>query len=101
MWNLKNKTLSSLFVLCPQLGQGLLLAGLPAGDPVKVATGGLADWHVRNPSALCGALLRWGEKPLHRYAVPLPFQGRLWPKAPLKGELSPKVTEGFITADSA
>ena len=38
--------LSSLFVLCPQLGQNLLVAGLPAGDPVKVAAGGFADRHA-------------------------------------------------------
>ena len=37
--------LSSLFVLCPQFGQDLLVAGLAAGDPVKVATGGFADRH--------------------------------------------------------
>ena len=35
--------LSSLFVLCPQLGQNLLVAGLAAGDAVKVASGGFAD----------------------------------------------------------
>lgn len=34
------------FVLCPQLGQDLLVAGLAAGDPVKVAAGGLADCHT-------------------------------------------------------
>ena len=38
--------LSSLFVLCPQLGQDLLVTGLPAGDPVKVAAGGFADRHA-------------------------------------------------------
>ena len=38
--------LSSLFVLCPQLGQNLLVAGLAAGDPVKVAAGGFADRHA-------------------------------------------------------
>lgn len=38
--------LSSLFVLCPQLGQDLLIAGLPAGDSVKVAAGGFADRHT-------------------------------------------------------
>jgi len=38
--------LSSLFVLCPQLGQDLLVAGLAAGDPVKVAAGGFADRHA-------------------------------------------------------
>ena len=38
--------LSSLFVLCPQLGQDLLVAGLPAGDPVKVAAGRFADRHA-------------------------------------------------------
>lgn len=35
-----------LFVLCPQLGQDLLVAGLTAGDPVKVAAGGFADRHA-------------------------------------------------------
>ena len=35
-----------LFVLCPQLGQDLLVAGLPTGDPVKVAAGGFADRHA-------------------------------------------------------
>lgn len=35
-----------LFVLCPQLGQDLLVAGLPAGDAVKVAAGGFADRHA-------------------------------------------------------
>ena len=34
------------FVLCPQLGQDLLVAGLTAGDPVKVAAGGFADRHA-------------------------------------------------------
>lgn len=38
--------LSSLFVLCPQLGQDLLVAGLAAGDPVKVTSGGFADLHA-------------------------------------------------------
>ena len=38
--------LSSLFVLRPQLGQDLLVAGLAAGDPVKVAAGGFADRHA-------------------------------------------------------
>ena len=38
--------LSSLFVLCPQLGQDLLVAGLPAGDPVKVAAGRFTDRHT-------------------------------------------------------
>ena len=38
--------LSSLFVLCPQLGQDLLIAGLAAGDPVKVTAGGFADRHA-------------------------------------------------------
>ena len=38
--------LSSLFVLCPQLGQDLLVAGLAAGNAVKVAAGGLADRHA-------------------------------------------------------
>ena len=34
-------------------------------------------------------------------AVPLPFQGRLIRahKAPLKGELAPKETEGFIHSE--
>ena len=35
-----------LFVLCPQLGQNLLVSGLTAGDPVKVAAGGFADAHA-------------------------------------------------------
>ena len=35
-----------LFVLCPQLGQDLLVAGLPAGDAVKIAAGGFADRHA-------------------------------------------------------
>lgn len=35
-----------LFVLCPQLGQDLLVTGLPAGDAVKVAAGGFADCHA-------------------------------------------------------
>lgn len=34
------------FVLCPQLGQDLLIAGLAAGDPVKVTAGGFADRHA-------------------------------------------------------
>lgn len=38
--------LSSLFVLCPQLGQDLLIAGLATGDAVKVAAGGFADRHA-------------------------------------------------------
>ena len=38
--------LSSLFVLCPQLGQDLLVAGLAAGDAVKVTAGGFADRHA-------------------------------------------------------
>ena len=38
--------LSSLFVLCPQLGQDLLVAGLTAGDAIKVAAGGFADRHA-------------------------------------------------------
>ena len=38
--------LGSLFVLCPQLGQNLLVAGLPAGNPVKVAAGRFADRHT-------------------------------------------------------
>ena len=37
--------LKTLFVLCPQLGQDLLVAGLAAGDPVKVAAGRFADRH--------------------------------------------------------
>lgn len=36
-------TLSSLFVLRSQLGQDLLIAGLPAGDSVKVSAGIFAD----------------------------------------------------------
>lgn len=43
---LENMALSSLFVLCPQLGQDLLVTGLTAGDPVKVAAGGFADRHA-------------------------------------------------------
>ena len=35
-----------LFVLCPQLGQDLLVTGLPAGDAVKVAAGRFADRHA-------------------------------------------------------
>ena len=38
--------LSSLFVLCPQFGQDLLVAGLSAGDAVKVAAGRFADRHA-------------------------------------------------------
>lgn len=38
--------LKALFVLCPQLGQDLLVAGLATGDPVKVAAGGFADRHA-------------------------------------------------------
>lgn len=38
--------LSSLFVLCPQLGQDLLVAGLAAGNAIKVAAGGFADRHA-------------------------------------------------------
>ena len=38
--------LPSLFVLCPQLGQNLLIAGLAAGDAIKVAAGGFADRHA-------------------------------------------------------
>ena len=34
------------FVLCPQLGQDLLVAGLTAGDAVKAAAGGFADRHA-------------------------------------------------------
>ncbi len=39
-------TLSSLFVLLSQLGQNLLIAGLPAGDSVKVSAGIFADRHT-------------------------------------------------------
>ena len=39
-------TLPSLFVLCPQLGQDLLVAGLAAGNAVKVAAGGFANRHA-------------------------------------------------------
>lgn len=35
-----------LFVLRPQLGQNLLVTGLPAGDPVKVTAGGFTDRHA-------------------------------------------------------
>lgn len=35
-----------LFVLCPQLGQDLLVAGLAAGNAVKIAAGGFADRHA-------------------------------------------------------
>lgn len=38
--------LKALFVLCPQLGQDLLVAGLAAGDPVKVAAGRFTDRHA-------------------------------------------------------
>ena len=43
---LSPKVTEGLFVLCPQLGQDLLVAGLPAGDPVKVTAGGFADRHT-------------------------------------------------------
>ena len=35
-----------LFVLCPQLGQDLLVVGLAAGNLVKVAAGRFADRHA-------------------------------------------------------
>ena len=38
--------LKTLFVLRPQLGQDLLIAGLATGDAVKVATGGFTDRHA-------------------------------------------------------
>ena len=38
--------ISSLFVLRSQLGQDLLIAGLPAGDSVKVSAGIFADRHT-------------------------------------------------------
>ena len=38
--------LSSLFVLCPQIDQYLLVAGLPAGDAVEAAVGRFADRHA-------------------------------------------------------
>lgn len=38
--------LKALFVLCPQLGQDLLVTGLSTGDPVKVTAGGFADRHA-------------------------------------------------------
>ena len=38
--------LSSLFVLRSQLGQNLLIAGLPAGDSVKISAGIFADRHT-------------------------------------------------------
>ena len=34
------------FVLCPQLGQDLLVTGPPAGNPVKVTAGGFTDRHA-------------------------------------------------------
>lgn len=40
---LEDVTLSPLFVLRSQLGQDLLIAGLPAGDSVKVSAGIFAD----------------------------------------------------------
>ena len=43
---LSPKVTEGLFVLCPQPGQDLLIAGLAAGDPVKVAAGGFADRHA-------------------------------------------------------
>lgn len=42
----ENVTLSSLFVLRSQLGQNLLIAGLPAGDSVKVSAGIFSDRHT-------------------------------------------------------
>ena len=39
-------SLSSLFVLRSQLSQYLLIAGLPAGDSVKVSAGIFADRHT-------------------------------------------------------
>jgi hypothetical protein len=38
--------LSSLFVLCPQIDQYLLVADLPAGDAVEAAVGLFADRHA-------------------------------------------------------
>ena len=38
--------LSSLFVLCPQIDQYLLVADLPAGDAVEAAVGRFADRHA-------------------------------------------------------
>jgi hypothetical protein len=38
--------LSSLFALCPQIDQYLLVAGLPAGNAVKVAIDRFADRHA-------------------------------------------------------
>ena len=35
-----------LFMFHPQLGQDLLVTGLPAGNAVKVAAGGFADRHA-------------------------------------------------------
>ena len=43
---LSAKLTEGFFVLCPQLGQDLLIAGLAAGDPVKVAAGRFADRHA-------------------------------------------------------
>ena len=43
---LSPKVTEGFFILCPQLGQNLLVAGLPAGDAVKVAAGGFADRHA-------------------------------------------------------
>lgn len=38
--------LKAFFLLRPQLDQDLLIAGLAAGDPVKVTAGGFADRHA-------------------------------------------------------
>ena len=43
---LSPKVTEGFFVLCPQFGQDLLVAGLAAGDPVKVAAGGFTDRHA-------------------------------------------------------
>ena len=49
----ENVTLSSLFVLLSQLGQNLLIAGLPAGDSVKISAGIFADRYT--PGSKCPA----------------------------------------------
>ena len=61
--------LSSLFVLCPQLGQNLLVAGLSAGDPVKVTAGGFADRHTLGGKGSADvaeiAFVLWGRNIFH------------------------------------
>lgn len=61
--------LKTLFVLCPQFGQDLLVAGLPAGDPVKVAAGGFADRHTLDGKGSADvaeiAFVLWGRNIFH------------------------------------